>query len=255
MVGMLEGKATLVTGASGGIGRAAALLFAREGARVAVADVKTEQAQETVSMIKAEGGEAILIHADVTDRRQVDEMIKKVVNAFGTLDGAFNNAGVTGGQVGQGGKFTAEWEEDAWDLVVSVNAKGVWNCMQAEIHQMLAQGGGGAIVNTASLAGITGFITTSGYSASKHAVIGMTKTAALEYAPDIRLNALCPGYVDTDLLSDSMSRRGEQILAKIPFKRLATPMELAEMACWLLSNRASYATGGTFVVDGGYMAG
>lgn len=254
MGGMLEGKSTLVTGAAGGVGRAAAILFAREGARVAVADVKEAEAQYTVDMIKADGGEAFLVLADMTVRSQVDGMIQQVVDTYGRLDGAFNNAGITGGQVGQGGKFTADWEEDAFDRIVEVNAKGVWHCMQAEIRHMVKQGSG-SIVNTASLAGLTGFITQTGYAASKHAVVGMTKTAALEYAPTIRVNALCPGYVDTDLLSDAMSRRGEQILAKIPFGRLAAPSELAEMACWLLSDRASYATGGSFVVDGGYMAG
>lgn len=254
MAGMLEGKCTLVTGAAGGMGRAAAELFAREGARVAVVDIKEDAAGETVEAIRAAGGEAILVLADMIDRQQVDAMVRKTVEAFGRLDGAFNNAGITGGQVGQGGKLTADWEEDAWDRIVNVNAKGVWNCMQAEIRQMLAQGGG-AIVNSSSLAGITGFLTTSGYSASKHAVVGMTKTASLEYAPSIRINALCPGYVDTDLLSDTMSRRGQAILDKIPFKRLAQPLELAEMACWLLSDRASYATGGVFAIDGGFMAG
>lgn len=255
MAGMLEGKSMLVTGAAGGMGRAAAVLFAREGAKVAVADVKDGAAQETAEMASAEGGEVIFIRADMTARADVDAMIRTVVDSFGRLDGAFNNAGITGGQVGQGGKFTADWEEEAWDRIVTVNAKGVWHCMQAEIRQMLTQDSGGAIVNTSSLAGITGFLTTTGYAASKHAVVGMTKTAALEYAPKIRVNALCPGYVDTDLLSDTMSRRGEAILAKIPFKRLAQPIELAEMACWLLSDRASYTTGGTFVVDGGFMAG
>lgn len=255
MTGLLEGKVTLVTGAAGGMGRAAAQLFAREGARVAIADVKADAAEETVALVKADGGEAMLTLADMTDRAQVDDMVRQVVGAYGRLDGAFNNAGITGGQIGQGGRFTADWDEDAWDRIVNINAKGVWHCMQAEIRQMKAQESGGAIVNTASLAGITGFHTTSGYSASKHAVVGMTKTAALEYAPDIRLNILCPGYVDTDLLSDTMSRRGPEVLAKIPFGRLARPIELAEMACWLLSDRASYATGGTFVVDGGYMAG
>lgn len=126
--------------------------------------------------------------------------------------------------------------------------------MKAEIPQMLKQGGG-AILNTASLAGISGFITTAGYSASKHGVVGMTKTAAMEYAPNIRVNALCPGYVDTDMLKDTMSRRGDMVLEAIPFKRLAKPRELAEMACWLLSDRASYASGDTFTVDGAYMAG
>jgi NAD(P)-dependent dehydrogenase (short-subunit alcohol dehydrogenase family) len=126
--------------------------------------------------------------------------------------------------------------------------------MKSEIPQMLEQGGG-AIVNTASLAGISGVITNAGYVASKHGVVGLTKTAAMEYAPIIRVNALCPGYVDTDMLKDTMSRRGEQILAKIPFKRLAIPREMAEMVCWLLSDRASYATGDNFTVDGGFTAG
>lgn len=254
MTKMLDGKAILITGAAGGIGRATALLCAREGAKVAVADIKLAQATEVVNLINDSGGEAIALTVDVTDRTQVDLMVREVVETLGALDGAFNNAGVTGGQVGQGGKATADWEESAWDKIVGINAKGVWNCMQSEIRQMQQQGAG-AIVNTASLAGLTGFITTSGYSASKHAVVGMTKTAALEYAPQIRLNVLCPGYVDTELLADSMSRRGQQILSRIPLGRLSRPEEQAEMVCWLLSDRASYATGATFVVDGGYMAG
>jgi NAD(P)-dependent dehydrogenase (short-subunit alcohol dehydrogenase family) len=205
-------------------------------------------------MVQDAGGEAISIGADLTRPEAVQAMVDKVVATYGRLDGAFNNAGVTGGQIDQGGRFTADWDEEAFDKIVGINAKGVWLCMRAEIRQMLTQGSG-AIVNTASLAGVTGFITTAGYSASKHAVVGMTKTAALEYAPTIRVNALCPGYVDTDMLKDTMSRRGEMILGKIPFNRLAKPSEMAEMVCWLLSDRASYATGAAFTVDGGFMAG
>lgn len=254
MSGMLQGKAILVTGAAGGIGRASALLFAREGASVVVCDLKADGAEQTAAMIRGEGGKSIAVAVNVTQAGEVEAMVKAAVDAYGRLDGAFNNAGVTGGQVGQGGKLTAEWDEEAFDRIYQVNAKGTWLCMRAELKQMVAQGGG-VILNTASLAGLTGFATTAGYSASKHAVVGMSKTAALEYAPRIRVNALCPGYVDTDLLKDTMSRRGEQVLQQIPFKRLATPAELAEMACWLLSERASYASGSTFTVDGAYMAG
>jgi NAD(P)-dependent dehydrogenase (short-subunit alcohol dehydrogenase family) len=251
---MLEGKAVLVTGAAGGIGRQSALLFAREGARVAAADVKAEAVAETVELIRRDGGEAVAVTADLTQGAEVEAMVKTAIDAYGRLDGAFNNAGITGGQVGQGGRFTADWDEEAFDRIVRVNLKGTWLCMRAELRQMVAQGAG-SIVNTASLAGITGFITTTGYAASKHGVVGMTKTAALEYAPTVRLNALCPGYVDTDMLKDTMSRRGESILSQIPFKRLARPEEMAEIVCWLLSDRASYATGETFAIDGGFMAG
>jgi NAD(P)-dependent dehydrogenase (short-subunit alcohol dehydrogenase family) len=254
MNGMLAHKSVLITGGAGGIGRAAALLFAQEGAQVAVADVDETGANETVDLVRKDGGAAIALLADLTRAEDVTGMVDAAVEAFGRLDCAFNNGGVTGGQLGMGGRFLADWDEEAFDRIVAVNLRGVFLCMKAEIRLMLKQGGG-AILNTASLGGITGVVTNSGYVASKHAVVGLTKTAAMEYAPTIRVNALCPGYVSTSMLKDTMSRRGDQILAKIPFRRLAEPREIAEMACWLLSDRGSYATGDAFVVDGGCMAG
>ncbi len=254
MAGMLEGKVVLVTGAGGGIGRASAHLFAREGARVALSDINAEELERTAELARVDGGEVLTFQADLAIGAEIDAMIGAVVKSYGRLDCAFNNAGITGGQVGQGGRDTVEWDEEAFDRIIQINLKGTWLCMRAEIRQMLRQGGG-TILNTASLAGIAGFITTTGYAASKHAIVGMTKTAALEFAPSIRVNALCPGFVDTDMLKDTMARRGEMILGQIPFKRLADPGEMAEFACWALSDRASYASGQAFAIDGAYMAG
>jgi NAD(P)-dependent dehydrogenase (short-subunit alcohol dehydrogenase family) len=251
---MLKGKIALVTGGAGGIGRAAAILFAQEGARVVVSDVLEDGVAETVKQVRNAGGVAIGAQADLTRAEDIKSMVAATVDAFGGLDCAFNNGGMTGAQVGMGGKFLADWGDEAFDRIIAVNLRGVFLCMKAEIGHMLEQGAG-AIVNTASLGGITGVITNAGYVASKHGVVGLTRTAAMEYAPTIRINALCPGYVDTNMLKDTMSRRGEQVLGKIPFRRLAESHEIAEMACWLLSDRASYATGGTFTVDGGCMAG
>ncbi|TDP37724.1 SDR family NAD(P)-dependent oxidoreductase [Nocardia ignorata] len=250
----LDGKVVLITGAAGGIGTATALLAAEEGARLALTDVSKDRLEATAEQVRAAGGEVLALPADLTDGAEVNALIDAVIAEYGRLDGAFNNAGVSGGQIGQGGRRVGEWDEDAFDQAIAVNLKGVWLCLRAELAQMEAQGGG-AIVNTASLAGLSGFKTTAGYSAAKHGVIGLTKTAALEYAPTIRINAVCPGYTDTDLMKDAKRRSGDTIMARIPAARLAQPREIAEMACWLLSDRAAYATGGEFVVDGGYMAG
>lgn len=251
---LLDGKVVLITGAAGGIGTATALLAAQEGARLALTDVSKDRLDATAEQVRTAGGEALTLPADLTDGAAVNALIDAVVAEYGRLDGAFNNAGVSGGQIGQGGRRVGEWDEEAFDRAIAVNLKGVWLCLRAELAQMEAQGGG-AIVNTASLAGLTGFKTTAGYSAAKHGVIGLTKTAALEYAPTVRINAVCPGYTDTDLMKDAKRRSGDTIMARIPSARLAQPQEIAEMACWLLSDRAAYATGGEFVVDGGYMAG
>ncbi len=254
MPGILDGKSALITGGGGGIGRATALVFAREGARVAVSDLDLNAAQDTVAMVNAVGGQAMSLSGEVTSNAAVQEMIRSVVAAYGQVDCAFNNAGIAGYQVDASGKRTAEWSEESFDRMIEVNLKGVWLCMKHELVQMQAQGGG-AIVNTGSVAGLTGLPTSSAYVAAKHGVLGLTKTAAIEYAPDkIRVNAVCPGYIRTRMTEDVMRRRGEQILALVPFRRMGEPEEIAEMVAWLCSDRASYVSGACYNVDGGFMA-
>ena len=254
MPGLLEGKSALITGAGGGIGRATALAFSREGARVAVADVAVEAAHETVAQVNAAGGQAMSLSGDVTRDADVRAMVSAVVGAHGRLDCAFNNAGIAGWQVEAAGKKTAEWSEEAFDRMIAVNLKGVWLCMRHELSQMQAQGGG-AIVNTGSIAGLVGLPTSSAYVAAKHGVLGLTKTAAIEYAEaNIRVNAVCPGYIETRMTEETMRRRGEAILAQVPFHRLGSPEEIAEMVVWLCSDRASYVSGVAYNVDGGWMA-
>jgi NAD(P)-dependent dehydrogenase (short-subunit alcohol dehydrogenase family) len=254
MAGLLDGKSALITGGGGGIGRATALAFAREGARVAVADAAEAAAQETVALINRAGGQAMTLTGDVTDAGAVAASVKSVVAAYGRLDCAFNNAGIAGFHVDAGGRKTAEWSEAAFDRMIAVNLKGVWLCMKYELEQMVAQGGG-AIVNTASIAGLIGLPTSSGYVAAKHGVVGLTKTAALEYADDkVRVNAVCPGYIETPMTEDTMRRRGQELMAKVPFHRMGKPEEIAEMVVWLCSDRASFVSGAAYNVDGGYMA-
>jgi NAD(P)-dependent dehydrogenase (short-subunit alcohol dehydrogenase family) len=254
MDGMLESKTAMITGGGRGIGRAAALLFAREGARVMVADVSADSARETVSLINAAGGHAQSFTGDMTKPDDVADLVSATIQAFGRLDCAFNNAGVSGPQVGAAGLKTADWPEEAFDRMVEVNLKAVWLCMRAELRQMVKQGGG-AIVNTASIAGLVGLPTSSIYVAAKHGVIGLTKTAAIEYVTDgIRVNAVAPGYIETDMTKDAMARRGEQIMAATPMRRMGQPVEIAEMVCWLCSDRATYVTGAAYNVDGGYVA-
>jgi len=254
MAGMLDGKSALITGGGGGIGRATALAFAREGARVAVADLMAEAARETVALVNAAGGQAISLSGDVSRDADVRAMIEAVVSTCGRLHCAFNNAGIAGWQVDAVGKKTAEWSEEAFDRMIAVNLKGVWLCMRHELPQMQTQGGG-AIVNTASIAGLAGLPTSSAYVAAKHGVVGLTKTAAIEYAEaNMRVNAVCPGYIRTPMTEPGMRLRGEAILAQTPFKRLGNPEEIAEMVVWLCSERASFVSGVAYNVDGGYMA-
>src|SRR3954465_14881895 len=254
MAGILDRKVALVTGGASGIGRATALAMAREGARVAVADRTEESAAGTVALINAAGGQAIAIGADVTVEADVAAMVARTVAAYGRIDCAFNNAGVAGAQVGPGRQRLHELSQASFDTMLAVNLRGVFLCMKHEIQQMLSQGGG-AIVNTASIAGLIGLATSSHYVAAKHGVVGLTKTAAIEYAGDkIRVNAVCPGYIETRMTEDTMRRRGAELMEKVPFHRMGKPSEIGEMVLWFCSDRASYVTGACFNVDGGYMA-
>ncbi|MGD9805182.1 MAG: glucose 1-dehydrogenase [Hyphomicrobiaceae bacterium] len=254
MAGMLEGKTALISGAARGIGRAAAVLFAKEGARVAVADFNEAGATETVELINKAGGQAIAIKVEISNAADVSAMVARTVDAFGRLDCAFNNAGISGYNVNAGGLKTAEWSEESFDRMIAVNLKGVWLAMRSEIEVMLKQGSG-AIVNTASIAGLVGLPTSSAYVAAKHGVVGLTKTAAIEYATqNIRVNSVCPGYIETDMTREVMKRRGEDILRSTAARRMGTADEIAEMVCWLCSDRASYVTGANYNVDGGYVA-
>jgi NAD(P)-dependent dehydrogenase (short-subunit alcohol dehydrogenase family) len=253
MTGMLEGKSALITG-GGGIGRATALIFAREGARLAIADANPDAARETVAQVNAAGGQAISLAGDVTESAAVKAMIEQVVATYGRIDCAFNNAGIAGYQVDASGKRTHEWADESFDRMIAVNLRGVWLCMKHEIPHMLAQGGG-VIVNTGSIAGLIGLPTSSAYVAAKHGVLGLTKTAALEYANDkIRVNAVCPGYIQTKMTEDTMRRRGAELMGRVPVGRMGRPEEIGEMVMWFCSDRASYVTGACYNVDGGYMA-
>lgn len=249
----LADRVALVTGGASGLGRAAAVMFARDGARVVVADVDAAGLRETVGQIEETGGTAKDLVADVTRAADVEGMVSQTVDAFGSLDCAFNNAGIEGSV----GTTTADYTEEEWDRVINVDLKGVWLCMKYEITHMLKQGSG-AIVNTSSVAGLVGLRGSSPYVASKHGVVGLTKTAALEYARDnIRVNAVCPGVFRTPLVEriiEGVPGREREYMNAQPIGRLGQPQELAEAVVWLCSEAASFVTGHAFPVDGGFVA-
>ncbi len=251
---LLAGKSALVTGGASGIGRATALAFAREGAQVAVADLTVERAQQAADEIAAQGGRAIALAVDVTDDAAVGAAVAATVAAFGRLDCAFNNAGIAPYQVNSAAVTAGDLEEANWLRLIDVNLNGVWRCLRHEVRQMRAQGGG-VIVNTASIAGKLGLPGSATYVASKHGVVGLTKAAAIDHAPDnIRVNAVCPGYITTPMTEDSKRRRGEQIVARVPMARFGEPEEIAEAVVWMCSDRAGFVTGACWEVDGGYAA-
>ena len=256
MAGRLDKKIALITGGGSGIGRASALAFTREGAKVIVSDVDIEGGEGTVQMIQAAGGTAIFVKADVSKAAEVEMLVKRGVEVYGRLDCALNNAGIQG-EI----KQTAECSEENWHRIIAINLTGVWLCMKHEIPYMLKQGGG-AIVNTASNFGLVGSIGMPAYAASKHGVLGLTKTAALEYAKSgIRVNAVCPGPTQTPLVDRILNEQPqlanqivEAIKAREPLGRMGQPQEIAEAVVWLCSEAASFVTGAAMAVDGGFVA-
>lgn len=250
-----DGKVALITGAASGIGRASALAFARAGARVVVADLDAAGGAETVRLIEEAEGEAAFVRCDVTDEPQVERLIAASVDTFGGLDFAHNNAGI-----GATPLPLHEADRTAFDKVLAVNVVGVWLCLKYEARQMLAAGSGGAIVNTASLAGLIGFPHNIAYATSKHAVIGITRTAALEYARrGIRVNAVCPAFVHTPMVdrfidADPLHYSVDRLAGMQPMGRMGTAEEVAEAVVWLCSDGAGFITGVALPLDGGTTA-
>src|SRR5208282_1816560 len=249
---MADQKVAIVTGGSSGIGRATAVALAKEGVRVVVAARRAKEGDETVRLVREAGSDGIFVKTDVSNEDDVRSLVEKAVEKYGRLDYAFNNAGMEEPMV-----TFVEQTSIVFDRIMNVNVKGVWLSMKYEIPQML-KNGGGAIVNTSSGAGVIGVAQMPVYVASKHAVLGLTKSAALEYAkPGIRINAVAPGGVETDMpqrLTTNNKQFMEVLLSMHPIGRIGKPEEIADAVVWLLSDKASFVTGHTLLVDGGLVS-
>lgn len=248
---MLKDKVALITGGSSGIGRAVALAWAREGARVVVSDTNRDGGEQTVAQVRGLGGEALFVAADVSRPQDCEALVQRAVEKFGRLDIACNNAGIGGPQAP-----TADYPLDGWAQVMGINLSGVFYGMKYQLPAML-KNGGGAIVNMASILGAVGFAGAPAYTAAKHGVVGLTQAAALEYsAQGVRINAVGPGFIHTPMISaleDNQAVNG-MLVAAHPMGRLGRAEEVAELVLWLVSDKASFVTGSYYPVDGGYLA-
>lgn len=244
-----EGKVALVTGGASGIGRAAALAFAREGAKVAVVDIADAAGRETAELITKQGGEAMFVRADMLQADDIEAMVARTIERFGRLDAAFNNAGLRGGSTN-----LVDCTEEEWDAVLGINLKAIWLCMKYEIPHMLAVGGG-AIVNTSSGAGNFAVPNAVTYTTSKHAVIGLTRSAAADFGPrNIRVNALLPGVTATPMVEAAAkgpNLKLDAVIARTPLRRIGTAEEQAEAVIWLCSDHAGFISGLSLLSDGG----
>lgn len=246
-------KIVLITGASTGIGKSSAVKYAAEGAKLILADISEEKGKTTLEEIKKSSKESVFIHCDVADANSVKEMVKQTISKFGRIDVAVNNAGIGGASA-----HLAEYPEDAWQKVISINLTGVYLCMKYELQEMV-KAKKGNILNMASILGKVGFMGSAAYVAAKHGVVGLSETAALEYAPQgIRINALCPGFIDTPMLEDAGLAKDDKLHQAIAnmhaMKRMGKPEEVADALLWLSSDEATFVTGHSLAVDGGFLA-